>query len=117
MMRRRRCNTNDLNVFSIDTMTLTVRLDNAIESALERHCAERRVTKSAVVQRSLATYLMGDAEQQAMPKQVRGVSPIFTAFDKAGLVGTGALRGESADKNAVRARAIQRILRGRSPAP
>ena len=41
-------------------MTLTVRLDTALESALERYCAERGVTKSLVVQESLATYLLAD---------------------------------------------------------
>ena len=39
-------------------MTLTVRLDSAVESALERYCAERGVTKSLVVQESLAVYLL-----------------------------------------------------------
>ena len=41
-------------------MTLTVRLDAAVESALERYCTERGVTKSMVVQECLAGYLLAD---------------------------------------------------------
>ena len=41
-------------------MTLTVRLDDTLEAALERHCAATGATKSVVVQESLARYLLGD---------------------------------------------------------
>jgi predicted transcriptional regulator len=92
-------------------VTLTVRLDNAVESALERHCAERGVTKSAVVQESLAAYLWGDSAQNKTATGKRASSAVFEAFRQAGLVGAGELGGASADKNAVRARAIQRIRR------
>jgi hypothetical protein len=92
-------------------MTLTVRLDSAVESALERHCAERGLTKSAVVQESLAIYLWGGGAQGKGAEGERAVSPAFEAFRQAGLVGTGELGGVSADKKAVRARAAQRIRR------
>ncbi len=92
-------------------MTLTVRLDSAIESALERHCAERRVTKSAVVQESLAAYLWGGAAPGEAAGRARAASPAFEAFLRAGLVGAGELGGTGADRKAVRARAMQRIRR------
>jgi hypothetical protein len=92
-------------------VTLTVRLDTAVESALERHCAERGVTKSAVVQESLAAYLWGSGVHSKAAGGERAVSPVFDAFRQAGLVGTGELGGGSADKKAVRARAMQRIRR------
>jgi predicted transcriptional regulator len=91
-------------------MTLTVRLDSAVESALERHCAERGMTKSAVVQESLAAYLWGDAPRKAALNR-RGTSAAYEAFRQVGLVGTGELGGISADKQTVRARASQRIRR------
>jgi predicted transcriptional regulator len=92
-------------------VTLTVRLDSAVESALERHCAERGVTKSAVVQESLAAYLWGDSAQNKAADGKRASSAVFEAFRQAGLVGAGELGGASADKKAVRARAMQRIRR------
>ena len=92
-------------------VTLTVRLDNAVESALERHCAERGVTKSAVVQESLAAYLWGDSAQNKAVDGEHASSPVFEAFRQAGLVAAGELGGASADKKAVRARATQRIRR------
>ena len=44
-------------------MTLTVRLDDTLESALEQHCASHGVTKSRVVQESLAAYLLAGKSQ------------------------------------------------------
>lgn len=90
-------------------MTLTVRLDCAVESALERYCAERGVTKSLVVQESLAVYLMAGGARPA--KAAAGeraatelpVSANYRAFADAGLIGGIAL-GQGADKAAVRAR-------------
>lgn len=90
-------------------MTLTVRLDGAIESALERHCAERGVTKSRVVQESLAAYLLNEASAKASAasegraKSGGPVSDNYKAFADAGLIGGVALGG-GADKVAVRAR-------------
>jgi hypothetical protein len=97
-------------------MTLTVRLDAAVESALERHCAERGVTKSLVVQECLAGYLLTDQAQAASArfaaaKPSAPVSANYKAFADAGFIGAGELGGASADKAAVRARAMQRIRR------
>jgi hypothetical protein len=89
-------------------MTLTVRLDNSIESALERYCAERGVTKSLVVQESLAEYLLADKARRAAGATGRArhdepLSDNYKAFAEAGLIGGVAL-GKGADKAAVRAR-------------
>ena len=90
-------------------MTLTVRLDTAVESALERYCLERGVTKSLVVQECLATYLLADQAQggkaaAALPAGAEPpVSDNYRAFAAAGLIGGIAL-GYGADKAAVRAR-------------
>jgi hypothetical protein len=91
-------------------MTLTVRLDETLESALERYCAEAGVTKSLVVQQSLAAYLL--ASQPPSDKSARAgakslVSANYRAFDKAGLIGAVALGGMQADKAGVRARIAQ----------
>lgn len=98
-------------------MTLTVRLDPAVESALERYCAERGVTKSLVVQECLAGYLLADQAQAASARHSSAakapapVSANYKAFADAGFIGAGELGGGSADKAAVRARAMQRIRR------
>ena len=91
-------------------MTLTVRLDSAIESALERYCAERGVTKSLVVQECLAGYLLADQAQAgkaALAERAAAAEPQvsdnYRAFAEAGLIGGIAL-GHGADKAAVRAR-------------
>ena len=88
-------------VFKVAAMTLIVRLDTATETALDRYCAERGVTKSLVVQESLAVYLLADA---ALPRQglSTGVSENYKAFADAGLIGAVAL-GRGADKAGVRA--------------
>jgi hypothetical protein len=72
-------------------MTLTVRLATAVESALERHCSERGVSKSAVVQESLAAYLWGDATQTKSVDTNDGPSAVFEVFRRAGLIGAGEL--------------------------
>ena len=94
-------------------MTLTVRLDTAVESALERYCLERGVTKSLVVQECLASYVLADqaqgAKAAAATKLPAPVSANYKAFADAGFIGAGELGGGSADKAAVRARAMQRI--------
>ena len=98
-------------------MTLTVRLDSAVESALERYCTDRGVTKSLVVQESLAVYLLAKQATpatelaQAHAKPAAEVSANYKAFADAGFIGGGELGGGSADKAAVRARAMQRIRR------
>lgn len=95
-------------------MTLTVRLKPEIESALERHCAERGVTKSLVVQEVLAEYLARpaakagrrSAPQSAMPAEP---SAAYRAFEAAGFIGAGDLGGVSADKAEVRAAFRRRL--------
>jgi hypothetical protein len=94
-------------------MTLTVRLDNALESALERYCTERGVTKSLVVQESLAAYLVsaGPRPRSSIEERAGGEVPVsanYRAFAEAGLIGGVAL-GQGADKAAVRARVAQRV--------
>lgn len=83
-------------------MTLTVRLDAATESALDRYCIERGVTKSLVVQESLAVYLLGNEAAAARQGLSTNVSANYKAFAEAGLIGGVAL-GHGADKAAVRA--------------
>ena len=99
-------------------MTLTVRLDGTLESTLTRYCAQRGVSKSLVVQESLAVYLLSAATDtgkpiSGQPRAASAFSANFRSFAAAGLVGAGALGGtlggKSADKAAVRARAQQRL--------
>ena len=101
-------------------MTLTVRLDAATGFALERCCLERGVTKSLVVQESIAIYLV---TRQTAPEPRKGArldergidldtaSENYKAFVAAGLIGAGELGGLSVDKATVRAKAMQRIRR------
>ncbi|MGL6108515.1 MAG: hypothetical protein ACRC2B_00295 [Rubrivivax sp.] len=87
-------------------MTLTVRLQPDLESALELHCAERGVTKSLVVQEVLAEYLarpnVRRARRPAATPQAAEPSANYRAFEAAGLIGAGTLGGRSADKARVR---------------
>ena len=90
-------------------MTLTVRLDSATESALERYCSEHGVTKSLVVQESLAVYLHDRQTQAALAAGRAGAieaSDNYKAFADAGLIGAVDL-GLGSDKAAVRARVEQ----------
>lgn len=90
-------------------MPLTVRLDGTLEAALERYCAHTGVSKSLVVQESLASYLLGQpARATRRPAESASAasppaSANYQAFSAAGLVGSVAL-GQGADKTAVRAR-------------
>jgi hypothetical protein len=99
-------------------MTLTVRLDAALESALERYCHDRGMTKSLVVQQALAEYLVAAPARSGTPGARRAGPPSanYLAFAKAGLIGAGTLGGRSADKAAVRERITQRLQRsGKAP--
>lgn len=92
-------------------VTLTVRLDPELESALELHCAERGVTKSLVVQEVLAAYLalsgaQRSARRAAAPAQATEPSANYRAFEALGLIGCVEDVGP-ADKAGVRA-AIRR---------
>lgn len=96
-------------------MTLTVRLDSTLESALERYCTERGVSKSLVVQESLAVYLVS-ADQRSRPAASAltdvdaPVSAGFRALADAGLIGGVAL-GHGADKAAVRTKVAESFVR------
>ncbi len=98
-------------------MTLTVRLDSAVESALERYCTDHGVKKSLVVRESLAVYLLAKQVEptRSAARPGTSVSANYKAFADAGFIGGGELGGElgggSADKAAVRERAMQRIRR------
>lgn len=109
-----------INVFKSENhvMTLTVRLDPTLATALDRYCADTGTSKSHVVQESLAAYLIG-ASQPAVTRDAKDgglPSPAFQAFADAGLVGAVdlALTG-SADKAAVRARVMGRAQNRRTP--
>lgn len=100
-------------------MTLTVRLDPTLATALDRYCIDTGTSKSHVVQESLAAYLIGASRSGAKDAaKVAGLpSPAFQAFADAGLVGSVdlGLTG-SADKAAVRARVTVRAQSRRTPA-
>jgi hypothetical protein len=101
------CNTLEAFVFRHRPgMTLTVRLDPALEAALEAYSAAEGVSKSQVVQRSLMAYL-GTRAASAPPVEAREPSANYRAFNQAGLVGRGEGRG-GADKLAVRKRVTGR---------
>ena len=73
-------------------MTLTVRLQPDLASALELHCAERGVTKSLVVQQVLAEYLARPGSQRgarraAATAQAAEPSANYRAFEASGLIG------------------------------
>ncbi len=96
-------------------MTLTVRLDRTLESALERYCAEQGVTKTLVAQEALAAYLVGQrAGATPLPASASepAVSRNYAAFARAGVLGAVELApagpARSADKAAVRARLAAR---------
>jgi predicted transcriptional regulator len=101
------------------TMTLTVRLDETLELALERYCLSTGATKSGVVQEALAAHLMDrPAARGAAPARQRSISNHFQAFVDAGLVGAVALGAPQlggvggtagANKAAVRARVAARF--------
>ncbi|OGB01650.1 MAG: hypothetical protein A3E25_19715 [Burkholderiales bacterium RIFCSPHIGHO2_12_FULL_69_20] len=95
-------------------MTLTVRLDAALQAALDRHCAEHGVTKTLVVQECLATYLVaarpGPAARQADAAAEPSAS--YRAFADAGLIGAVATGGTPADKAAVRRQVLRRLGKG-----
>lgn len=101
-------------------MTLTVRLNPDLESALEQHCADRGVTKSLVVQEVLAEYLARPAtrrgaRRRAAPSQPAEPSANYRAFEALGLIGAGDLGHGSADKARVR-QVIAKRMAARSAA-
>jgi hypothetical protein len=95
-------------------MTLTVRLDVALEAALDRYCTERGVTKTLLVQESLAAYLVEGKAAADQAVTGPGLSAAYRAFADAGLIGAVSNEGHTADKAAVRARVQQRSRSGRA---
>jgi hypothetical protein len=105
--------------FSMEhAMTLTVRLDPTLASALERHCAATGASKSHVVQECLASYLQTTARAAVLDTAHNAPtsSPAFQAFASAGLVGAVALpMAGGADKAAVRAQVAARAQARHKP--
>ena len=95
-------------------MTLTVRLDGPLDSALTRYCKETGVSKSLVVQESLAAYLL-KAGQTNPTAVAPSSSANHRAFADAGLIGAVS-GGQGADKAAVRQR-IQAAAGRARPTP
>jgi len=95
-------------------MTLTVRLGDTLEAALESHCLATGVAKSLVVRESLALYLLAHKAPVALPakgsKGPAGPEPSanYRAFAEAGLIGAVAL-GQGAGKAGVRAKVAERF--------
>jgi predicted transcriptional regulator len=99
-------------------MPLTVRLDPSLDAALATYCEAHGVSKSLVVQESLARYLVQQVDKAGSAGQGRAakggaaapapVSSNLRAFEAAGLVGSIAGLGLPADKAQVRAMARPR---------
>jgi hypothetical protein len=94
-------------------MTLTVRLKPELETALERHCAERGVSKSLVVQEVLAEYLARAVRRgkRSEPEQQMPAKPSanYLAFEAAGFIGAGALDSRPTDKARMREVMAERL--------
>ena len=90
-------------------MTLTVRLDTALDTALTRYCEQAGVSKSLVVQESLAAYLPAASSGAAgtAGQSTPAFSDNHRAFADLGLIGAVS-DGRGADKAAVRARVAAR---------
>ena len=90
-------------------MTLTVRLPEPLDRALENYCAAHGLTKSHVVQECLAQYLVPKAK--AAGDGNGSVSANYAAFKRAGLIGSVQIDAASATKDVVRKRAAARLQR------
>lgn len=93
-------------------MTLTVRLDETLEAALERYCAATGASKSLVVQESLAVYLVTrEARNASAQPAAAEPSDNYKAFVAAGLVGAATLPelAGGATKAAVRQRVLAKV--------
>jgi predicted transcriptional regulator len=94
-------------------MTLTVRLPQPLEKALDAYSAEKGLTKSHVVQEALAEYLVHATDAQP-PARNEGVSEAYRAMKKAGLIGcVSGMNGESATKDVVRRKVLESLKRPR----
>ena len=92
-------------------MTLTARLPQALEAALQDYCDTHGLTKSLVVQEALADYLSRD-KRRVQAAAGRSVSKNYRALKKAGLLGCVRGDGVSATKEVVRQRVLDQ-LKGR----
>ncbi|HSV36020.1 MAG TPA: hypothetical protein VLI46_10715 [Ramlibacter sp.] len=94
-------------------MTLTVRLSEPLDKALDTFAASHGLTKSHVVQQALAEYLAHAAASAPATEQAGhvGVSANYAAFQRAGLIGCVQLGGSSATKDVVRQRIAARLKR------
>ena len=92
-------------------MTLTVRLPQPLDAHLDAYCAAHGLTKSHVVQESLAIYLAQAQAEAPGRKMPAAVSPAYAAFKRAGLVGSQHLGQASATRDVVRERMAARLKR------
>lgn len=89
-------------------MTLTVRLSQKLEDALDEFTSTNGVTKSHVVQEALAEYLV-----RTEPAAVRQTSETYKALKKAGVIGCFRGDGVSATKDVVRQKVLENLKRRR----
>jgi predicted transcriptional regulator len=87
-------------------MTLTVRLPEPLDRALDEYCAAHGTTKSHVVQECLAEYLVRSVGTATATKEV---SANYAAFKRAGLLGCATGEGVSATNEVVRKRVLERL--------
>jgi hypothetical protein len=88
-------------------MTLTVRLAPPLDQALDAYCAAHGLTKSQVVQESLAAYLIRSEAQPAAKR--KGVSANYAHFKREGWIGCATGEGVSATKAVVRERVLSQL--------
>jgi metal-responsive CopG/Arc/MetJ family transcriptional regulator len=87
-------------------MTITVRLPEPLEQALEQYSSSNGVSKSHVVQEALALYMV-QAQGHGAPSKAGPVSSNYSALKKAGLLGAvRGMHGESATKEVVRKKVL-----------
>lgn len=89
-------------------MTLTVRLPPPLDAELQAYCDAHGLTKSHVVQESLAGYL-GRDKRRVKPDSGRETSENYRALKKAGLIGCVRGDGVSATKEVVRQRVLDQL--------
>ncbi|MBI5278615.1 MAG: hypothetical protein HY854_19435 [Burkholderiales bacterium] len=89
-------------------MTLTVRLPQNLEHALEEYSATHGLTKSHVVQEALADYLVR-TKKDGKSARKGGVSANYAAFKRLGLIGCVSGDGVSATKDVVHKRIVEHL--------
>ena len=94
-------------------MTISARFPSELADQLNQYCREASLIKSQVVQEAVADNLVRARSSRGRPYNgpaSRG-SAVFRAFEHAGMIGLGSVASGSApqaDKQAVRAAALQR---------